>query len=302
MVAGGPIDARNQEIAWAQIDYTAFSQATLSPSVSPESMGNKQSRGKSKGSDGGGAAADPPAAPPAAGGSDEKYELVYFPVMRKGLGPALCMHLSGLSWDGPGSMGRNMLEEWPAVKETGVSPFGQMPLLKTPASDGGFYVSQTTAVANFIAHKVGPSFAGEGKDYAVSQMLIAEGEDLHDMLGKFVPSFKAALGEDGKSADIAVYHRYWAEVLPPHLAKLEALLDDEARFTSGAGSHRWLVGEVQLFAYLHQNALVKPDVLSSTPKLDRWYKDVLEDPKIQEALAGNSPFGKFKQYFIAPEE
>ena len=74
-------------------------------------------------------------------------------------------------------------------------------------------------------------------------------------------------------------------------------------FASGTGpSHRWLVGEVQLFAYLHQNALVKPDVLSSTPKLDRWYKDVLEDPKIQEALAGNSPFGKFKQYFIAPEE
>merc|ERR1711991_1249823 len=103
-------------------------------------------------------------------------------------------------------------------------------------------------------------------------MLIAEGEDLHDMLGKYVPSFKAALGEDGKSPDIAVYHNYWKSVLPPHLAKLEALLDDEARFTSGAGSHRWLVGEVQLFAYLHQNALVKPDVLAETPKLDRWYR------------------------------
>ena len=93
-------------------------------------MGNKQSRSKSKDSGGSSTSADPPAAP-AAGGSDDKYQLVYFPVMRKGLGPALCMHLSGLPWDGPGSMGRNMLGEWAAVKESGVSPFGQMPLLKT---------------------------------------------------------------------------------------------------------------------------------------------------------------------------
>eukprot|EP01047_Picozoa_sp_COSAG01_P026749 COSAG01_NODE_1734_length_9366_cov_4.124636_15_plen_52_part_00 len=41
----------------------------------------------------------------ASDGDDPVFKLTYFPLMAKGLGPALCCELSGLPWQGPKDLG-----------------------------------------------------------------------------------------------------------------------------------------------------------------------------------------------------
>jgi glutathione S-transferase len=108
-------------------------------------------------------------------------EMIYFPVMAKGLQLALCAEMSGLKWSG------YLTEEtgpksWDELKPSGIAPFGQMPLLKTPE---GLVIGQACAIANYIAKKAGAILEGASdKDFALSQMCMSEGEDIYSMLGK----------------------------------------------------------------------------------------------------------------------
>ena len=59
--------------------------------------------------------------------------------------------------------------EWSKLKPT--TPFGQLPLMTMP---DGAQIAQTVAIINVIAKMAGTE--GTGSDFAMSQMLIAEGE------------------------------------------------------------------------------------------------------------------------------
>jgi glutathione S-transferase len=232
-----------------------------------------------------------------------KYKLYYFPVMRKGLAPTLVIEFAGLKWDGAGSLGINLLQDWPKYKPT--SPFGQIPLLIYNEKKKEKYISQSTAVVNYIARKAGLAFEGKDFDYGVSQMLIAEGEDLHSLLAKYVPTIKAKLGEDGKSSDIKVYKNFWKSILSEHLFKLEKLLiqgrnKKSFRQICGTKKYPWLIGEIYLFAFIHQLMLVNKLCLKKYPNLHYWYTNLLSQSIVQHALNGKSPHGIFKQYFIKP--
>jgi len=106
-------------------------------------------------------------------------ELIYFPVQAKGLQLAILAEASGLEWTGftvdksPAGP-----KSWPAIKASGASPFGQLPMLRTP---GGRVVGQSVAIANYIAHRASMHGAGDD-DFALSQMCLAEGEDLYSLL------------------------------------------------------------------------------------------------------------------------
>lgn len=54
-------------------------------------------------------------------------------------------------------------------------------------------IAQTTAIVNYIGMIAGTE--GSGLDYAVSQMLIAEAEDLYAMTNKNVPTIVAPLNQ-----------------------------------------------------------------------------------------------------------
>ncbi len=105
------------------------------------------------------------------------FALIYFPLMAKGLGPALVAEFSGLPWRGPRTLPWDS-SEWrgdDGYKASGESPLGQLPLLEMD----GVRMSQTTAIINHIAHRVGGELEGAtSAAFAVSQMLLAEGEDL----------------------------------------------------------------------------------------------------------------------------
>lgn len=215
----------------------------------------------------------------------DKMKLTYFPLMAKGLGPALVAECSGLPWTGPKETGLNVFEKWGEMKESGVSPFGQLPLLE----DGDLKIGQCCAIMNYIGKKA----QTEGKDaaeFAVSQMLMAEGEDIYAIMQKHNATKFAAL-DTKPQADQG---KLWGEVIPGELAKLEKLLGDKKTYTSSGKTP----GELYIFAVMHQVAAVKEDCMASAPKFKAFYDGVKADASVQKVLGGESAFGALDPYFI----
>lgn len=218
------------------------------------------------------------------------FELRYFPVMAKGLGPTLVAEYSGLSWRGNKDLGFIARGGPPGNNFNDIkdkTPFGQLPLLTT--ADGSM-VAQTTAIINYIAMIAGTE--GDGLAFGVSQMLIAEAEDIYAMLIRNVPTIVAPLNQ-GIKGDKAAYDLFWSEKLPPHLANLEKLC------AAGTGFHATSPGGLYLFSILYQCTLVVPAVLAGNKALSSWFTKTLNDPRTAKVLAGESSMGAWKQYFIA---
>lgn len=218
----------------------------------------------------------------------EPMKLTYFPLMAKGLGPALVAECSGLPWVGPKDDATPVFDRWGAMKESGVSPFGQLPLLQ----DGALNIGQCTAIMNYIGKKAGT----EGKDaaeYGVSQMLIAEGEDLYAIMQKHNATKFAAL-DTKPEADQA---KLWGEIIPGEMGKLEKLLGGKATFTSSGKTP----GELYVFAVMHQIACVNADICKDTPNLKKFYDGMLADASVKKVLDGESHFGECPPYFIKSE-
>lgn len=58
----------------------------------------------------------------------------------------------------------------------------------------GLKIGQTTAVINYIGRKAG-TLGDTDKDFAMSQMLLAEGEDLYNLMQRYNPTINRKLGE-----------------------------------------------------------------------------------------------------------
>ena len=227
-------------------------------------------------------------------------ELYYFPLYAKGLGPALVAEFSGLAWKGPAETGWDS-SQWRAeggLKASGASPFGQLPLLKTSGPAGN--IGQTVAIVNWLARSVGPALEGtDEREFAVSQMLICEAEDLYSLLQKDNPTIYVPLSTADKptrKGDIAAYQALWSSTIPDHLKKLETLCIAPGGFTKTGAT----AGELLLFAYLYQMVLCKPDVLAAAPRVSAWYATLLSNERVQKVVTGKSSFGQMNQYFINP--
>ena len=217
------------------------------------------------------------------------FELVYFPVMAKGLGPTLVAEFSGMAWVGNKTLGFIARGGPPGKNFADIKaklPFGQLPLLTT--ADGEMVV-QTTAILNYIGMVAGTE--GSGIEYAVSQMLMAEAEDIYNMALRFVPTIVAPLNQ-GIKGDKAAYLAFWSEKLPPHLDNLEKLC------AAGTTGFHETPGGLYLFSILYQMRLVVPSLLDGRPTLGAWFAKTLNDPRTVKVLAGESSMGAWKQYFI----
>eukprot|EP00746_Dinoflagellata_sp_MGD_P022715 gnl/MRDRNA2_/MRDRNA2_153176_c0_seq1.p1 gnl/MRDRNA2_/MRDRNA2_153176_c0~~gnl/MRDRNA2_/MRDRNA2_153176_c0_seq1.p1 ORF type:complete len:246 (+),score=54.23 gnl/MRDRNA2_/MRDRNA2_153176_c0_seq1:99-836(+) len=237
---------------------------------------------------------------PAAAITPEPMKLRYFPTMAKGLGPALVAELSGLPWLGNKDLGFSR-ETWPELKATGKPPFGQVPLLE----DNGRFIGQSTAIVNYIGKKA----KTEGKtqdDYAMSQMLLAEGVDLDTEFFKCQPSvggygyagFDDMIYDDPmlKKGSAAAHAKFWDEWVPGQFSKLETLLAGKDKFTSSGRT----VGEIYVWAMMHQMKLCKPDMYKETPNLGRFYESLFNEPGVQKVLKGESTMGELARYYVDP--
>ena len=150
-----------------------------------------------------------------------RMELRYFPLLAKGLGPTLVLEHSGLPWAGNRDLPFSIAAEWASLKP--VTPFGQLPLLQVAGLPP---IAQTAAIINYVGRTAGTE-GQSAADYAWSQMLLADAEDLYALMQKFVPTVYcqlSAAGVETAKGDIDDYHRFWRELLPTHLSKLERLL------------------------------------------------------------------------------
>jgi glutathione S-transferase len=169
---------------------------------------------------------------PALTGSIGKFS--YFPLFAKGLQPTLCLAVSGAEWEGnPVGM-----EDWGAMKKTGVCPFGQLPILQTPS---GAVFGQSTAICNYIS-KVGGLEGKDAVEFGVSQMCMAEGEDLYAAMQKHQDTMfvKDKIPKDENA-------KFWAENVPGHFEKLEKLVGSTGFTSSGTTG-----GELYLFGMMFQ--------------------------------------------------
>jgi len=202
-------------------------------------------------------------------------KLSYFPLMAKGLQPAICAELSGLAWEG------NPVElaEWKSMKASGVCPFGQMPILQV----GDLTIGQSTAICNFIGRK-GNMLGASDAECAQSDMCMAEGEDLYAAMQKYQDTLfvKDKVGQEELD-------EFWSVKVPQHFS-----FCDKLSFTPSGTT----VGEVYLFGMIYQMSLCRKDILkNSFPNLQTWFTKVSGLPAVQKVLNGESKMGKLVQYF-----
>lgn len=245
-----------------------------------------------------------------------KLTLTYFPLMAKGLAPALALEWSGLEWAGhfpssaegipaggdPGGFGGDF-KAWGQLKPK--TPFGHLPTLAVP---GVGTIGHEGAILAFIGRRGGMKMNGASeKDFSMSAMLLSEGEDLYQKLIKHQDTClqkkdpKEVSDEDNAkiwSADDTAGHNR-DQGFPVHLAKLEALHSAAGqaagRFTTSGAT----VGELKLWAVLHQMTLVKGDCLKPFPAVSAFYDRVAAAAATKRVLdkGGRYP-GVLKQYFM----
>lgn len=223
----------------------------------------------------------------------DQTKLTYFPLMAKGLGPSIMIEICGIDWNPNEFKGMCTLAEaypvWLEMKKNTTSPFGQLPML---AIDGQV-IGQATAICSYLGHK-GGMLGKSDRDYAMSSMLLQEGEDIWTAMKAGCPTCFA------KDMDAAKYHDLWEKVLPAHLAKLQPLLTTaSSQLTFSPFSYpTYTVGEVYLFSMLYQARLVHAGVFDAFPNVLAWLDQVTAHHAVVKVLGGKGPLGNMEQYFI----
>ena len=209
-------------------------------------------------------------------------ELCYFVVMAKGLQLAIIAEASGLPWKGSHPTPE---QPWPTMKASGSTPFGQLPILKTPS---GLVIGQSIAIANYIGKKASMHGATD-EEFALSQMCMAEGEDLYSLLLKHeYAMWKKPEVRASKAAEQKILV---AETLPTHFAHLEKLCGANGFTSSGT-----TVGELYLFGIIWQTTRVSGmEILGSFPKLGTWFAKTAALPAVVKVFEGESAMGPMKQ-------
>ena len=195
-------------------------------------------------------------------------------------------------------MNYDVRKNWKELKASGECAFGQLPYLKTAGGQG---INQTAAIVQYISKLAGSKLEGASEDdWIMNQMLIAEAEDLYAALQKYQPTIYVGLGRtDRFKADLDGHKGYWSNWVPKQLKMIEALFKGKLHFTTLG----FTSGELLLFSYLHQMAIVQPaNMFEEFPNLLAWYEIVLNDERTQKVLNGKSNFGKLETYFVKVEE
>ena len=223
-------------------------------------------------------------------------ELRYFKGYAKGLGPALVAEYSGLEWKGNKDLGFHAATQWPELKPH--CPFGQMPLLTLA---NGHKIAQTPAIINALG-KLG-GIEGERRTFAVSQMLLAEAEDIYALMLRALPTKL----DDGTVLPLGAppkgtredYDAFWSEALPQHLGYLEKLCAAGEGFDNTPGS-------LHLFSMLYQLDLIKPGLFApgnaACAELSAWYRTTLAADQTQKVVTGASSAGELAQYFLSAKQ
>lgn len=162
-------------------------------------------------------------------------------------------------------------QEWPALKSSGKFEFGQLPALEV----NGKYFSQSLAIENYLAEKLGFNASNPEDQYEITSLLCSREDLLNGIRNYFFPS-----EEDKKNLD-QIKNKLLTDILPSFLRIYEK------RVTSRQG--KYLVGgkltlaDFYLVIYIHiifWNPARKEEfgkVLTEyAPNLEKWVLELTE--------------------------
>jgi hypothetical protein len=227
---------------------------------------------------------------------EPEFVLTYFSLFGKGPSIALALAHSPLKWK------LIFPEDWSSLKPS--TSWGFLPVLEAP---GDVQVGHEAAILNYIGHVV-PSMGGSSSaDFATSQQLLFQAEDIYQ---KLVRVQNTIMAKD-KVAD-AELQAFWSDADgAKHNAKYGVLvyLSSVERFLAKCGGtasgkftvHGLTVGECKLFVVLHILKTIKDDVLGGSPGLTAFYSRIAALDKTKGFIEGTLEEmpGPFKQYFVA---
>ena len=148
----------------------------------------------------------------------------YFPFHGAAQPIRLALAATGVSWENE----TVSQADWPAKKQSGVAPFGQMPLLTVREADGSTWtLAQSHAIVRFVLRRAGHAGANE-REEATADSLVERSVDFRTQLATAAP---------WQDAERNAKAQVW---LDAHLAGFVAQLDSFLA-ANKSGSH-FLVG------------------------------------------------------------
>jgi glutathione S-transferase len=183
-------------------------------------------------------------------------KITYFGLKARAFLPMLVAEVGNVPYE----WNKVEMEDWPTLKPH--TPFGQVPIME----HGDIMIGQSLAIAAYIGRLAG-LLGEEDADFAMSQMLLAQCEDMMSAMGK-------AFYTNNKAEEMP---KFFAEKVPSDLEKLEKLV-------SGGFTNERTIGELAIFSILNIFLDMQPDCLDAFPALTAFYKHLAADPKISAFL------------------
>ena len=199
----------------------------------------------------------------------EKAKLHYFDVRGLGQAPRLMLSDLGIEFREE----RHTKATWPEKKqagiESGIFPFGQMPVLEYQSGGRTGSVAQSLAIMQFLARSHDRYGAGTPESAAVVDVLAGGTGDLRKRYGAFVYNKQAQEDPkllEGYVKEIGVWVPFYDSYLKKHAAAAGS-------FVGGADVPSY--ADVLLFDLIDTCVLrIKPDALANFPHLAAHYAAV----------------------------
>ncbi|CAL1130858.1 unnamed protein product [Cladocopium goreaui] len=200
-------------------------------------------------------------------------KFTYFPLFAKGPACAFALEHSGIEWQGafPG--------DWKSLKAT--TPFLHLPILET--EDAGT-IGHELAILNYIGQKSQKMGGAGAKEFAISQQLMCQAEDIYQKLSKLKAGIITGAEADAFWNDVDEQSHNRNFGVKVYLQLLEAFYKscgvEGGKFTTSGVT----VGECKLFATFHILILIKEDILKDYPGLSSFYTRFASEAATQSIL------------------
>ena len=231
-----------------------------------------------------------PAPGPEVGPPPIVYKFTYFGLFAKGPAAALALAISGVDYE------ISFPDDWKAMKPT--TNWGHLPVLEMC----GQKIGHEIAILNVIGESSARMRGLNPADFAISQQLMQQAEDIYQKLVKHQNTLYVK--DKSTAEDLA---ELWGDAdatkhsgktgIPVPLGFLEGFCAYDDKFTESGVT----VGECKLWVVLHTLKLIKPEVLEGFAKLTAFYARFAALEQTTQLLEGKlkGMSGPFKQYFVA---
>ena len=173
--------------------------------------------------------------------ADTPFKIYYFPVKGRAFAQLVMLEGAGINYE----WNKIPKNTWKDVKPR--TYFGHTPF----AEHGPVRIAQSMAITHYIA-RLGGIEGETPADYAMSEMLICQGNEIFEFL--FDAAHPPADATEKQKADL--WETCMTEQVPGHLKPLEPMMISEDKFTSTLTA-----GELLLFANLHSSVDLEPKLL-----------------------------------------